>query len=62
MPLEESGSEDDEIVDDPNDPDFEDVQFAGMSSTTDPCTHKQAMKVPDSEKWKAAANDEIMSL
>ena len=46
----------------PNDQDFDHVQFAGAASTSDPHNYKQAMQSADRDKWAEAAKSEYFTL
>ncbi|KAG6851840.1 hypothetical protein H0H87_012037 [Tephrocybe sp. NHM501043] len=61
---EESEPTPDEFESDPKplDPGYEDVQFAGMTSSSDPRTYKQAMQSGDGSKWNEAVSKEWLGL
>ena len=62
VPLPEAQPDDLDEEPDELDEGFEEVQFAGTASVSDPHTFKQAMRGDDSEHWKDAANAEINTL
>jgi len=41
---------------------YQEVHFAGATSTTDPCNYKQAMKGDNANKWQNAINAEYNTL